>query len=55
MVLPDEILVNMFGQGIANYEVLLEKLQLFDLANRNKFLNELLFLILQSKPNHEDI
>ncbi|SEL95233.1 hypothetical protein SAMN05421740_11517 [Parapedobacter koreensis] len=30
---------------------LLDKFQPFDLGDRNQFLNDLLFLILQSKPN----
>lgn len=55
MVLQDEILVNKFGQGLVDYEVLLDKFQSFDLGARNKFLNDLLFLVLQSKPNDGDI
>ncbi|WET69680.1 DUF5958 family protein [Sphingobacterium sp.] len=55
MVLQDEILINKFGQGLASYEVLLNKFQLFELVDRNKFLNDLLFLVLQSKPTDEDV
>jgi Family of unknown function (DUF5958) len=55
MKLEDEILVNKFGQGLVTIEQLTEDFRLLEMIKKKEFLNELLFLIMQSKPKEEDI
>jgi hypothetical protein len=55
MKLEDEILVNKFGQGLVAIEQLREDFRLLEVIKKKEFLNELLFLIMQSKPRSEDI
>lgn len=55
MKLEDEILVNKFGQGLIAIEQLTEDFRLLEMIKKKEFLNELLFLIMQSKPKNEDI
>lgn len=55
MKIEHEIAVNKYGQGLAEVEQLLDLFQRFDFDFQQVFLNEILFLILQSKPKEEDI
>jgi len=50
-----EILINKYGQELINIEQLLNLYESFDLTSKKLFLNEMLFLILQSKPIEGDI
>ena len=55
MKLEDQILVNRFGQGLIAIDQLTTGFRLLELMTKKKFLNELLFLIMQSKPEEGDI
>lgn len=55
MDIQDEILINKFGQGLTDIKPLLERFKSFDSFQRHNFLNDLLFLISQSKPSASDI
>lgn len=55
MKIKYEILVNKYGQGLINIKQLLNLFGDFDMSSQKVFLNEMLFLILQSKPKEEDI
>lgn len=55
MILQDEILINKFGQGLVDIESLLDRFRSFDSSQKDKFFNDLLFLISQSKPSTADI
>jgi hypothetical protein len=55
MKIEYEILVNKYGQELVDVEVLLNLFASFDMSYKKVFLNEILFLILQSKPKEEDI
>ncbi len=52
MNLENQILLNQYGQGLITSEPLME---LFDTVQKREFLNELIYLIIQSKPKEEDI
>lgn len=51
----DEILVNKYGQSLILIEQLTDKFSLLDLPQKELFLNDILYLIMQSKPKDEDI
>ncbi len=55
MKIEHEILVNKYGQELATTEQLLNLFGSFDMSSQKVFLNEILYLILQSKPKEEDI
>lgn len=55
MKLEDEILLNKFGKGLVTIKQLTEDFRLLEMIKKKEFLNELLFLIMQSKPRNEDI
>lgn len=55
MKLEDEILINKFGQGLVEIEQLSEAFGLFDVLKKKEFLNDFVYLIMQSKPRKEDI
>lgn len=55
MKLEDEILINKFGQGLVAIEQLTERFGLLDVLEKKEFLNDFLYLIIQSKPKKEDI
>jgi len=55
MKLEQEILVNQYGQGIVDIEKLISLLECLSNENKRLFLNDLLYLIMQSKPMDEDI
>ncbi|THD30157.1 DUF5958 family protein [uncultured Flavobacterium sp.] len=55
MKIEHEILVNKYGQELVNTEELSDLFRSFDISFQKVFLNEILFLILQSKPKEEDI
>ena len=55
MRIEHEIAVNKYGQGLVEAEQLLNLFQRFDFDSQQVFLNEILYLILQSKPKEEDI
>lgn len=54
MKLEDQILLNRFGQGLIAIDQLTKGFRVLELAKKKKFLNELLFLIMQSKPEEGD-
>ena len=55
MKLETEILLNKFGQTLIGIDPLLHLFEGLEVTSKRSFLNELLFLILQSKPKEEDI
>jgi hypothetical protein len=55
MKIEDEILVNKYGQGLISIEQLTESFHLLALSQKKLFLNDILYLIMQSKPKEEDI
>jgi len=55
MKLEDQVLVNQFGQGLIAIDQLTADFSLLEIMTKRKFLNELLFLIMQSKPKETDI
>lgn len=55
MKLDNEILFNKYGQSLIELEFLLKKFEGLDIMSKRSFLNEVIFLILQSKPKEEDI
>jgi hypothetical protein len=55
MKLKDEILINKFGQGLIAIEQLTDRFGLLEVLKKKEFLNDFLYLIMQSKPKKEDI
>ena len=55
MNIEDEILVNKYGQNLIAVQQLTDKFELLDLLQKKLFLNDILYLIMQSKPRDEDI
>ncbi|AXP80441.1 hypothetical protein CJ739_1352 [Mariniflexile rhizosphaerae] len=55
MKIEHEILINKYGQELVDIEPLLSLFRSFDMGSRKMFLNEIVFLILQSKPEERDI
>ncbi|MDM1407269.1 DUF5958 family protein [Myroides sp. DF42-4-2] len=55
MKIEHEIAVNKYGQGLVEVEQLMDLFQRFDFDFQQVFLNEIIFLILQSEPKEEDI
>ena len=55
MNIQDEILVNKYGQDLITIQQLTDKFGTFDLLQKRLFLNDILYLIMQSKPKDEDI
>lgn len=55
MEIEDEILINKYGQGLIVVEQLIERFNLLYLPQKKLFLNNILYLIMQSKPKDEDI
>ncbi|WP_417942652.1 DUF5958 family protein [Flavobacterium sp. RS13.1] len=55
MELLNEIQVNKFGQGLIQINDLSNIFSLLTLNEKKEFLNDILFLIMQSKPKEEDI
>jgi len=55
MKLEDQVLVNQFGQGLIAIDQLIADFSLLETMTKKKLLNELLFLIMQSKPMEGDI
>lgn len=55
MRLEEEIIVNKYAQGLISAESLSETFAQKDWAQKKSFLNDLLYLIMQSKPTKEDI
>jgi hypothetical protein len=49
------ILINKFGQNIINYDVIVELFNTLSLDKKKIFLNNLTFLIMQSKAEEKDI
>ncbi|WP_220497671.1 DUF5958 family protein [Myroides sp. NP-2] len=50
MKIEHEIAVNKYGQGLVEVEQLMDLFQRFDFDFQQVFLNEIIFLILQSEP-----
>lgn len=55
MKMEEEILINKYGQGLIVVEQLTERFSLLDLPQKKLFLNDILYLIMQSKSKDEDI
>ena len=55
MKLEYEILINKYGQGLVTSQLLLLIFEGLEVASRKNFLNDVLFLVQQSKPNNDDI
>jgi hypothetical protein len=55
MKIKDEILVNQYGQSLVEIEEMKNIFNSFNSEEKKIFLNDLLFLILQSKPKEDDI
>jgi len=55
MKIENEILVNKYGQDLVNIEYLEPIFSLLDPTNKKLFLNDILYLIMQSKPTDKDI
>ena len=55
MKIEIEILINKYGQGLIPLTVLQEKFEAYSLCQKRSFLQEMSFLIIQSKPKEEDV
>lgn len=55
MNIDEQIIINKFGQDLSAFHDLLNLFQSKDQENKKKFLADLAFLIIQSKPNDNDI
>jgi len=55
MKIEQEILINKYGQNLVDIDPLLNFFRSFDMSYRKIFLNEMLFLVVQSKPEESDI
>ncbi|WP_314271328.1 DUF5958 family protein [Capnocytophaga sputigena] len=55
MKIEMEILINKYGQGLIPLIVLQEKFDAYSLCQKRSFLQEMSFLIIQSKPKEEDV
>jgi hypothetical protein len=55
MKIEDEILVNKYGQELIEIKLLIDVFGLLDWPQKKLFLNDILYLIMQSKPNEGDI
>ncbi|WP_348800621.1 DUF5958 family protein [Flavobacterium adhaerens] len=55
MELSNEIEVNKFGQGLVEIDDLFNNFSLLSFDKKKDFLIDILFLIMQSKPEEEDI
>ncbi|MDQ0065127.1 DUF5958 family protein [Chryseobacterium lathyri] len=53
--IAEEILINKYGQGIITIDLLVNLFNNLDIENKKNYLEEILHLILQSKPNNDDI
>lgn len=53
--IDEEILINKYGQGIITIDSMLNLFNSFNIENKRNYLEEILHLILQSKPNDNDI
>ena len=49
------ITINQYGQGLINSEILIDEFLDFELIEKRNYLKEIIALILQSKPQEEDI
>ncbi|MBV4360609.1 DUF5958 family protein [Pinibacter aurantiacus] len=55
MKIEDQIILNRFGQGLTDVESLERVFSPLDTFQKRLYLNNLIFLIQQSKPKNEDI
>lgn len=55
MEFKTELLINMYGQNLIDSKELISKFNTFNFKDKKEFLNELLFLLKQSKPLEKDI
>jgi hypothetical protein len=55
MKMEDEIVINKYGQGLIDSDVLLIKFNDLDVTGKQSTLNELIHLIMQSKATDDDI
>lgn len=55
MLLKDELLINMYGQGLVEKAVIMDRFDLMDVNEQSNYINDLFFLLLQSKPTEGDI
>jgi len=50
-----EILINKHGQGLVSSDILLTKFSSLDLIDKRDMLNDIIYLIMQSKATNKDI
>lgn len=55
MNLEEEILINKYGQDLISADVLMRLFNSFDFSYKKEFLTGLSYLIIQSKPEDQDI
>lgn len=55
MKIEIEILINKYGQGLIPLSILQEEFDAYSLCQKRSFLQEMSFLIIQSKPKEEDV
>lgn len=55
MKIEQEILINQYGQGVVGIGQLISLFETFGGDSKRLFLNEMLFFIMQSKPENEDV
>ncbi|MFZ4784454.1 MAG: DUF5958 family protein [Flavobacteriales bacterium] len=55
MNLEEQILINKYGQGLIDRTELLFNFNALELERKRAYLSEMVYLILQSKPENEDI
>jgi transcription initiation factor IIE alpha subunit len=53
--IAEEILINKYGQGVITIDPLVNLFNNLGIENKKNYLEEILHLILQSKPNNDDI
>ncbi len=51
----EEIFINKYGQGLVSNEELQNNFKTLDLSKKRDFLTDMIFVIMQSKPNDNDI
>ena len=55
MKIEEQILINKFGQDLLSFQELLSYFKKLDIKKKRKFLSDLSFLIMQTKPLNDDI
>ena len=53
--IKEELLLDRYAQGLAQREIIVELFNSFSISNKKNYLEELIHLIKQSKPQNDDI